>query len=232
VSPRFRAFRSAAAAPLAIGVATALAVAWVWGSSAPIPILNDEASYLLQSQIFATGRWVAPGRPLPEFFEQLHVFVTPVLASKYPPGHAIFLALGTVVGRPALVPIAIGGVCGGLLFLLARKVADPATALLAWAVWISAPGVLAFFPSFLSETSSAALWLAGSWGLLEWWRGRKRSWLLLLGACVGWGALTRPLTHLALAVPAPPPSSRSLRRGDAPGAICSPRWLSAARSWR
>src|SRR6266851_3338561 len=82
-------FASGHWAPIVAGVLTAFSIAWIWGGLHAVPASHDEAAYLLQARIFGTGHWTAPGRPLPEFFEQTHVFVTPVLASKYFPGHSL-----------------------------------------------------------------------------------------------------------------------------------------------
>src|SRR5689334_19629416 len=95
---------------VAAGVLTTLLYWWVWGAVRPVPALHDEAAYLLQARIFAGGHWTAPGRPLPEFFDQFYVLVTPVLASRYPPGHSLLLALGQLVGWPVLVPLILHGV--------------------------------------------------------------------------------------------------------------------------
>lgn len=69
-----------------VGALTASVILYVWGSLAQIPHWHDEASYLLQAGIFARGHWSAPPPALPEFFQQLYVLFSPVLASKYPPG--------------------------------------------------------------------------------------------------------------------------------------------------
>src|ERR1700739_2482156 len=72
-------------APVVAGAITAALVWWVAGSLTWPPIIHDEAAYLLPAGIFARGRWTLPGPPLPQFFEQFHVLVTPTLAAKYPP---------------------------------------------------------------------------------------------------------------------------------------------------
>jgi hypothetical protein len=53
----------------------------------------------------------------------------------------------------------------------------------------------------MSELTTAMLVLAGWWALLSWRETRRLHWLLLLACCVGWGAITRPLTMLAFALP-------------------------------
>lgn len=174
---------------------------WVWGQLLPIAKIQDESSYVLQSQIFARLRWTLPSPVIPEFFEQPHVLVVPALASKYPPGHALLLSLGSLVGFPALVPLLLTGISAALVFALARRVANAWVALLTWWLWISAPIVLKFQPSYLSEVTTGTLWLAAWWWLLDWRDTRARKPFLLMALAIGWCAITRPLTALALAIP-------------------------------
>ncbi len=187
--------------PLVIGLLTAVVMTWVWGSLDQVAPIHDEASYLVQAKIFATGHWVAPGRPLPEFFEQYHVFVTPVLTSKYPPGHALLLVPGIWLGLPGLMPVVLAGVAGALLFVIARRLSNVWVALLAWLLWLTAPGVAEFIPSYMSETTSTVLWLVVLYALLEWRDGGDGRWLLAIGAALGYELLVRPMTSVMLAIP-------------------------------
>jgi len=174
---------------------------FLWGGLDVVPIVHDEASYVLQARIFATGHWAVPGPPLPRFFEQFHVLVDPVLAPKYPPGHALLLVPGIWLGLPGLVPVLLLGLTGGMIFALVRRLVDPWTALLAWFLWLVTPAGLAFRPSYFSETTTGLLLLVAWWCLLDWREsGRLRS-LLAIAAAVGWSAITRPLTALAFALP-------------------------------
>lgn len=187
-------------APVAVGLASSAIIAWVWCSLPPIPTVHDEAAYVLQARIYAAFHWTAPGRPLPEFFEQYHVFVTPRLFAKYWPGHSLALVPGIWLGMPALVPILCVGVTSAALFSLARRIANPLVALVAALLWITAPGVL-HLDTYLSESTSGALWVLGWLALLQWYRTGARRWLLCLALCVGWGAMTRPYTWLLYALP-------------------------------
>lgn len=186
---------------VAIGFLTAAAFGYEWGSLRRLPMIHDEAAYLLQARLFAHGMWT-DSAPIPEFFEQPHVLVSPRLASKYPPGHSLLLAPGIWFDRPGLVPIVLLGVTGALLYALGRRAIGPWVGLFAWLLWIGLVGsTTAFRPSYFSEITTGALWLAAWWALLRWRGERRARYLLLVAACVGWAAITRPLTALALAVP-------------------------------
>jgi hypothetical protein len=190
-----------AAAPIIVGVASAAVTWWLWGTLSATPYIHDEVAILLQARIFATFRWAAPSPPLPEFFEQFHVFVTPSVAPKYPPGHALLMVPGVWLGLPGLMSVLLTGVTGGMLFLLARRFSNGVVALVAWFLWLVAPAALRFRPSYFSEITTGAIWLVGWWTLLRYRETGARRWLVALAGLVAWGGITRPVTMLAFAVP-------------------------------
>ena len=190
-------------AALVCALIAALVVWFAWnaGSFHPAPSVEDEYSYVLQSRIFASGRWTAPSPPLPEFFQQAHVLTVPAVASKYPPGHALLMSIGSRFGAPALVPLLLTALTGALLFLLVRRATNAWVALLAFVLWIGDPLNLTYRAAYYSEVTTSAAWFVSWWALLRWRDTRSRKWLLTLAAAIGWGAITRPLTMLAFAVP-------------------------------
>lgn len=187
--------------PWAAAVVSIAVIWFVWDQVVPIAKVQDESSYLLQADIFARGRWTVPSPPIPDFFEQPHVQVVPAVASKYPPGHALLLTLGALVGFHALVPLLLTGITGALVFALAGRITNPWIGLVTWFVWLTAPIVLKFQPSYFSELTTTPLVLASWWLLLDWRATHARRWLVLMALAIGWGAITRPLTMLAFAIP-------------------------------
>jgi hypothetical protein len=181
---------------LAFGV-----VLFVWGSLNKLPIGTDEAAYLLQARIFASGRVVAPGRPLPEFFQQYHVFVTPVLASKYPPGHSLLLVPGIWLGLPGLVPALLVAVSAAILCSITRRFTNGATAILAVVLASTSEMALRFEASYFSEMTTGAMFAIAWWTLLRYWDSGRARWLVACAVAVGWGAITRPLTMAAFGLP-------------------------------
>lgn len=173
----------------------------LWGSPDALALVHDEASYLLQAEIFARGTWAVPSPPLPHFFEQFHVLVEPVLAPKYPPGHALLLVPGVWLGLPGLVPLLLNGMTGGLIYALVRRVSDPWCALLAWFLWLIAPAGLAFRPSYFSEVTTGCLMLCAWWKLMDWRESGRSADLVVISLLVAWSAITRPLTAFAFALP-------------------------------
>ena len=181
---------------------TTFVVLWYsWASWNPIPVVHDEMAYVLQAQIFARGRWALPSPPMPAFWEQPHVLVEPMLAAKYFPGHALVMTVGALAGWPPLMPLALQSTTAVLLYVLARRVASGGVAMLAWMVWLCAPLVLFYGPSYFSEATTTMCWLAGWYALLEWRSTRALHWLLAVALFTGWDAVTRPLTGLAYAIP-------------------------------
>ena len=113
--------RAPAVAPLAVALAAGLITFRAWGSLNPLPTVGDEVAYLLQASLLAEGRIAGDAPPVPEFFEQAHVLVTPTLAPKYPLGFALALVPGVLIGASALVPLLLTGLTGALLFVLCRR---------------------------------------------------------------------------------------------------------------
>jgi hypothetical protein len=187
--------------PVAAGIVSALLTWFVWGSLTESGTVPDEQAYLLQARIFAQGAWTGTPPPIATFFEQLHVFIDPRLAAKYPSGHALFLVPGVWLNLPGLVPVVLSGLSGALIFIISRQVAGAVAALGGWALWsTSVPGLIAQ-ASYFSETTSGLLWLLSVWALLRWRMERRWLHLAIVIAAMAWMCLTRPLTAVGLGLP-------------------------------
>lgn len=174
--------------------------------------IHDEDAYVLQAQVLARGRLVAPPRPVPEAFEQYHVLGTPVTAAKYYPGQSLAIAPFEVLGVRDLFPPFVAGATAGLLVHLVQAAAGPVPALAAWATWLAGHDVLTFHATFLSQPTSALLWLLAITAALAWQRGGRPRALVGVALAVAADALTRPWSAVLLAAVLGPWLARRLAR--------------------
>ena len=185
----------------ALAAATAIVVTWsAWGSLNPLPTVGDEVAYVLQAKLLARGQIAGSPPPIPEFFEQAHVLVTPRLAPKYPLGFGLALVPGVLFGATALVPLLLAGLTAALLFVLCRRYYGGACAMLACAIWLAAPGGR-YRAGFFSETLTGATCFLAWYGLVRWREERALRWLVIVSLSFAVAAITRPLTALVLAIP-------------------------------
>jgi len=192
---------STRAAVLIIGVISTITFRYEWGTFRALPLVHDEAAYILQARLFAAGKWT-DSVPIPEFFEQPHVLVTPRFAAKYGPGNSLMLTPGIWFDRPGLMPVIVLGVTGALIFVLGRRIVNVWVGVFAWMIWLGlASETSTFRPSYFSEILTEALWLFAWWALLRWRDTRRVGHLLLVAASIGWMVLTRPLTAVAFTLP-------------------------------
>lgn len=118
----------------------------------PRPAIQDEFSYLLAADTFASGRLANPSPHLPEHFETLQELIRPVYASKYPPLSGLVMAAGQkLTGRPWVgVWFSTGVLC----------------AVLCWALqgWLPAVWALAGSMIAVLHIGIVSYWTESYWG--------------------------------------------------------------------
>jgi hypothetical protein len=176
-------------------------VAYVWGGIRQLPVIHDEAAYVLQANIFASGRWTAPSPTLPEFFEQFYVFSTPAVASKYWPTHSMVMAPGIWVGLPGAMPVALWGVSGALVFVMASRIVGVWPGVVVWLLWATGPNALEYRASYLAQATTTCCWMVTLACLDAWLRTGACRRAVTGAIALGIGVCARPLTMLALLAP-------------------------------
>jgi 4-amino-4-deoxy-L-arabinose transferase-like glycosyltransferase len=191
--------------PILLGLSAASLVAfygWLWGVHAFgfQPVVHDEFAYLFQTKTFLAGHLFFPSPPEPVFFDAFHILTEPVYASKYPPGHALFLAPGAALGNPWLVPLLASGVALFLLGRLARPHLGGTGALLLVLLFGVSPASIQTATTYFSQTT----YLAAALLFLFFFRRSARSGRLAdaawAGLFLGAALLTRYLNALVLAL--------------------------------
>ncbi len=191
--------------PVAFAVAVAIlgAALAAWVTFAILDartVLNDASVQLIQGRYFAAGRLSGPPLDLAEHWAiQFMVLTEAGWVSQYPPGHALALAAGLLLGAPWLVGVGSVAVAAGFTSLSAeRLLPDNRAVARLGAVFVAAsPLLLGLAAGYMNHATAAALgalalYLAlraedGAWG-----------WAVASGAAVGLLVLTRPLTGLVI----------------------------------
>jgi len=204
--------------------AVLLAIAFTFSAAAAghflifqnIPHINDEAAYMFQARLFASGRLYVSSPCAREFFDFPHMINNGRWLSQYPPGYPLLLSLGVAAGAPWLVNPILAALSILILYLLGRRLFDRATGILAsilgavsiWVLLMSASYMA--HPAALCFTALSFLFLLRSSEAPTFGRG------LAAGAILGFTALIKPYSAFFLFLPLLIwYLIRSLRRRDA-----------------
>jgi len=183
-------------------VAAALHHPWPRGVEAlGVHRWHDCAANLLQAELLLEGRFARPALEHPESFRTLHVLVTPVYCSKYPPGYPAVMAVGLALGVVEWIPPLLCGLTVAATWWLGRRLIGRWHALLAAA---GLAGCALVVDLGMLQISNTLALLLGALILGGWLRQQRRGWTyrgagaigLLLGALL----LTRTFDAVVLGV--------------------------------
>jgi hypothetical protein len=173
------------------------------GRGMPVPAVHDEFSYLLAADTFAHGRWTNPTPPLWQHFETFHELMRPTYQSQYPMGQGLMLALGQVLGHPALGlwlegALLSGGLCWMLLAWLPRAPAVGVSLLMTATFGVLTYWTQSYWGGALAGLGGVLVF-GGLRRVLTSGRARDAAWMAL-GLVILMH--TRPYESLFLALPA------------------------------
>lgn len=192
-------FRSALIATC-LALALYLAVGYIGGRGFT-PHLHDEFAYIFQARTFALGRLSLPAPPIPEFFESFHLLTEKVYASKYPPGQALVMLPGVLLGFPILMSAMLSAGSLLLFYLIVKPLQNRECALICLVVFALSPLQIQLAAIHLSHTSSLFFLLLFVYlsGIAR--EKHKGLCAFSAGAALGIAFLVRPVTALAVGGP-------------------------------
>ncbi|MFL5806855.1 MAG: glycosyltransferase family 39 protein, partial [Roseiflexaceae bacterium] len=184
----------------------ALATVIAWAVFDAMPHLEDEHANLFQADVFAAGRvTVEVPRDVDSFFVPFVINTAEGKRfGKYPPGYPLLLALGAAVGRPWLIN-ALAAALGVLgTYLLGRDLFDRDAGLLGAALVAISPMYLLLAGTLLAHSTSVATLMFFAWAFVRARRPAEPHGMrfgVAAGLLLGWAAIIRPWTALAVALP-------------------------------
>ena len=166
------------------------------------PKYHDESMHLIQARQLAGGHLWMPPHELPQFFETFHVFVTPVYAAMQFPGTSLLYVPGIWLHLPYwITPLAIAGVCIGLLFRIVSELIDGVAGVLASIMLLGTLEFRYLSVMVLSNSAALLLGLCMVWAWLRWRSHQTATAACCIGAFAGWAAITRPPDAVCFALP-------------------------------
>lgn len=167
-----------------------------------IPHVQDEVAYLFQAKTFALRTFYVPATASPEFFQNPFILTYgDKWFSKYPPGHALVLVWGVLIGQPWIVGPIIGAMSLVVIYLVGREIWGRGTGVLAAALGLLSPFLIFMSASYLAHPS-AMLFIALF--VLFYVKSVKHGnwyWGIAAGLCLGMAFITRQLTAIGAVAP-------------------------------
>jgi 4-amino-4-deoxy-L-arabinose transferase-like glycosyltransferase len=99
------------------------------------------------------------------------------------------------------VPLVLSGVAVGLMYLLGTELFDGVAGLLAALLLLSLGIFRRTSIMIMPQAPMLFLALLAILAFIYWKRERRSGWMVLMGVCVGWGAITRPVDALCIGLP-------------------------------
>ncbi|HMN61650.1 MAG TPA: glycosyltransferase family 39 protein, partial [Anaerolinea sp.] len=153
---------------LLVAACVLLAAAVTWGVYDAIPHLEDEHAQLFQARVFASGHITAPLEgPALSFSIPFTLVRGGHVFSKYPPGFALLLAPGALLGQPWLVNVLMAalGVLG--VYALGRDLFGEPEGLLAAGLGMISPMFVMLAGTLLPHTAELALLTWFAWAFFR-----------------------------------------------------------------
>ncbi len=166
-----------------------------------VHVTSDENAYIFQAYTFLEGRVTRPLPPIPRIFDHEMIIQCKDIgwASRYAPGHSLWLVPGALLDNPRIMIAVAAGLSLWLMMGCAMLLGAP---------WWSAAAFMLISPYFLfmhgtvlSHTSAMTGTAAMLWGYLLWARDRKTAGAVLAGLAWAFLFINRSYTAALLAAP-------------------------------
>lgn len=167
-----------------------------------IPKFHDEHMHLVQMQMLAHGKLWTQSHPLADFFETFHVLTKPVYAAIYFPGAAIVNVPAVWLGFPFwFIPWLLAAALVAMMYRLGADLLDGVAGLLAALMLISLQWFRYLSLMVMSQSLMALIGVLIILTWLRWRRDQSPRFAAIIGALMGFAAITRPVDALCYSIP-------------------------------
>lgn len=167
-----------------------------------LPHTQDEVAYLFQAKTFALRMLYVPAAASPEFFQNPFILTYDgKWFSKYPPGQALVLVWGVLIGQPWIVDPIMGALSLVVVYLIGREIWDRNTGILAAALGLLSPFLIFMSASYMAHPSAMLFIALFVLGYVKSIRRGSWHWGVAAGVSLGMAFLTRQLTAVGVAAP-------------------------------
>ena len=165
---------------------------------------GDEMNYLIQARILASGHLSLPQPTDADFFKVgwMDLMVGDgKIWNFHPIGNSLLLAIGVLLGSPAIIPPLVGGGIFATLFALARRLVGSSTfAWLSVLVAASSQYVATVTGSFMAHAPALLFIELATLSLVIFWQTGSERYVVLTGAFLGTAFIMRPLSAVLIVV--------------------------------
>lgn len=166
-----------------------------------LPTELDSMAQYVGAKIFAEGSWAAESHKLPRFFDNEWFFNDGRFYTFYPPGHMLILAIGHIIGNPAIINPILGSLSLVATYFLTKEIGGTRAARISTVFFLVSPFIIFLASEYDNRTT--ALLCATTFALfyIKAIKSNRIFYAVISGAALGYLCITRPQTVVPYALP-------------------------------
>jgi hypothetical protein len=166
-----------------------------------VPTELDSMAQYAGAKIFAGGHWTLPSHLLPRFFDTLHFINDGKFYTFYPPGHMLILAVGHIIGSPAIINPLLGAFSLVATFFLAKEIAGSKTARISLVLFLISPFIVFLASEYDNRTTALLCATLFALFYIKAVKSNRGLYGIISGVALGYLVITRPQTAIPYAAP-------------------------------
>lgn len=168
---------------------------------AHLPHVADTHAQYVQSKMLAQGHLYLPSGPHARFFDTQWFINDGKFYAKYPPGHALLLAVGQLTGTPWIINPLLGACALIATHGLAREIGGRAAGRIAILLVLCSPFILFMSSEYMNHATALLMATLFAWFYIRACKYGRWQDALIAGMAMGYLLITRPQVAIAFGFP-------------------------------